>query len=178
MNYGRSYVPAAPYESQQEEAYYDSEEESHAYLEPTNHETERRAEIEYGRDDTMSSHENKYDNNIEKDQQHDESIGNFRRNEIDDAKKAILDYYKQLESTTTTNTDTNVGEKKTIVNRHHSDKYKKVQVQEEETGVPRVQVNAGYQSPKIQCEGSELCSGVLLKWVITFYGTCVGQNCN
>lgn len=174
FNYGRSYIPAAPYDGQQEEAYYDSEEESHAYLEPINHETGRRDEIEYVPDETTTpSHENKYDNNIE-----NEKDGNFRRNEIDDAKKAILDYYKQLESTTT-NTDNNVGEKKTIVNRHHSDKYKKVQVQqEEETGVPRVQVNAGYQSPKIQCEGSELCSGVLLKWVITFYGTCVGQNCN
>ena len=175
MNYGRSYVPAAPYEGQQEEAYYDSEEESHAYLEPINHETERRADIEYGRDETTTpSHdENKYDNNIEK-----EKDGNFRRNEIDDAKKAIFDYYRQLESSTI-NTKTDLGgEKKTIVNRHQNEKYKKVQVQEEETGVPRVQVNAGCQSPKIQCEGSELCSGVLLKWVITFYGTCVGQNCN
>ena len=166
MNYGRSYVPATPYESA-EEAYYDSEEEGHAYLEPMNHETGRRDEIEYGRDPKQQNY-SKY--NKIKSVNDDTTEQHFRRNEIDDARKAILDYYRQL--------DSGSGEKKTIVNRHHSDKYKKVQVQEEETGVPRVQVNAGYQSPKIQCEGSTLCSGVLLKWVITFYGTCVGQNCN
>ena len=52
---------------------------------------------------------------------------------------------------------------------------KKVQVMKgnkEETGVPRVQVNVGYESPVITCvDEQKPCSGVLLKWVLTFYGT-------
>ena len=47
---------------------------------------------------------------------------------------------------------------------------KKVQVAVEETATQRVQVNAGYENPEILCLGSG-CSGVLLKWVLTFYGT-------
>lgn len=47
---------------------------------------------------------------------------------------------------------------------------KKVQVASEETATQRVQVNAGYENPEIPCLGSG-CSGVLLKWVLTFYGT-------
>lgn len=50
--------------------------------------------------------------------------------------------------------------------------YKKVQVTEEETGTQRVQVNAGYENPKITCvSGYNSCSGVLLKFVLTFHGT-------
>lgn len=49
--------------------------------------------------------------------------------------------------------------------------YKKVQVTEEETGTQRVQVNAGYENPKISCVSGSSCSGVLLKFVLTFYGT-------
>ena len=49
--------------------------------------------------------------------------------------------------------------------------YKKVQVTEEETGTQRVQVNAGYENPKISCVKGSPCSGVLLKFVLTFYGT-------
>jgi len=49
--------------------------------------------------------------------------------------------------------------------------YKKVQVQEEETGVPRVQVNAGYEHPTIECQGGEECSGVFLNWKLTLYGS-------
>ena len=49
--------------------------------------------------------------------------------------------------------------------------FKKVQVTEEETGTQRVQVNAGYENPKISCVKGSPCSGVLLKFVLTFYGT-------
>jgi len=52
-----------------------------------------------------------------------------------------------------------------------SNAYKKVQVTEEETGTQRVQVNAGYENPKISCVKGSPCSGVLLKFVLTFYGT-------
>lgn len=47
---------------------------------------------------------------------------------------------------------------------------KKVQVAKQETGTQRVQVNAGYENPEITCL-AQGCSGVLLKWVLTFYGT-------
>ena len=47
---------------------------------------------------------------------------------------------------------------------------KKVQVATEETATQRVQVNAGYENPEIPCLSTG-CSGVLLKWVINFYGT-------
>ena len=50
--------------------------------------------------------------------------------------------------------------------------FKKVQVTEEETGTQRVQVNAGYENPKITCvSGYNSCSGVLLKFVLTLHGT-------
>ena len=52
-----------------------------------------------------------------------------------------------------------------------SNAYKKVQVTEEETGTQRVQVNAGYENPKISCVSGSSCSGVLLKFVLTFRGT-------
>ena len=53
-----------------------------------------------------------------------------------------------------------------------SNNYRKVQVTEEETGTPRVQVNAGYENPRITCvSGSNDCNGVFLKWALTFYGT-------
>jgi len=69
---------------------------------------------------------------------------------------AIYDYYTNMRKK---------QDKKT-------NKYKKVQVQEEETGTQRVQVNAGYENPRIACEsGYNSCSGVVLKWVLTLYGT-------
>ena len=43
-------------------------------------------------------------------------------------------------------------------------------MQEEETGVPRVQVNAGYEKAPIECQGGEDCSGVLLNWKLTLFG--------
>lgn len=192
MNYGRSYIPASPTVAEgdrvaAERAYYNTEEENRAYLEPMNHDAVRKDQIEYG--DASSSESAQFYKNRDSESSSapveqasatansDEYGQSFRRNEIDDARKAILDYYRQLESSSST--ISGAGAKKTVVSRQqHSDKYKKVQVQEEETGVPRVQVNAGYQNPKIQCEGSVLCSGVLLKWVVTFYGTCVGENCH
>ena len=54
--------------------------------------------------------------------------------------------------------------------KHSSHLFKKVQVQEEETGVPRVQVNAGYEKAPIECQGGEDCSGVLLNWKLTLFG--------
>lgn len=61
-------------------------------------------------------------------------------------------------------TKKNVVSKKKLVNS------KKVQVAKQETATQRVQVNAGYDNPDIPCL-SQGCSGVLLKWVLTFYGT-------
>lgn len=55
-------------------------------------------------------------------------------------------------------------------NKKTSHLFKKVQVQEEETGEPRVQINAGYEDPKIECQRGEDCSGVVLDWKITVYG--------
>lgn len=61
--------------------------------------------------------------------------------------------------------------KKSVVVENNSNTIKKkVQVAAEETAIQRVQVNAGYENPEIPCLGSG-CSGVLLKWVLTFYGT-------
>ena len=54
--------------------------------------------------------------------------------------------------------------------RAKKDSTKKVQVATEETGQQRVQVNAGYENPEIPCL-QQGCSGVLLKWVVTFFGT-------
>ena len=55
--------------------------------------------------------------------------------------------------------------------------FKKVQVTEEETGTQRVQVNAGYENPRITCVTNyNSCSGVLLKFVLTFYGTNDGKD--
>ncbi|XP_066924353.1 PC3-like endoprotease variant B isoform X2 [Clytia hemisphaerica] len=160
MNYGRSYIPATP-EAGEEGAYYENEEEGHAYLEPMTSEEVEKDEERNARDFVEHAHQTlhkKYSHHAAADDSE-----RTRRDEVDDARKAILDYYTRMNNV-----------KKTTV---HSDKYKKVQVQEEETGVPRVQVSAGYQNPKIQCVGDELCSGVLLKWVITFYGSCVSPDC-
>ena len=75
---------------------------------------------------------------------------------LDGQEAAIYDYYTNMRKK---------ADKKT-------NKYKKVQVQEEETGTQRVQVNAGYENPRIACEsGYNSCSGVVLKWVLTLYGT-------
>ena len=63
---------------------------------------------------------------------------------------------------------TRIPHKKTSSSSHL---YKKVQVQEEETGVPRVQVNAGYEHPTIECQEGEECSGVFLNWKLTLYGS-------
>ena len=158
MNYGRSYIPAVG----ESEPYYDSEEESQAYVEPWSNE-----EPEQHESSTTKRHHIHYDGKISKDKTHAGRLHSGRhlerRDEVEDARKEILNYYSQFTSSV----------KKDQMSYVHSDKYKKVQVQQEETGVPRVQVNAGYENPKIQCEGSEMCSGVLLKWVITFYGSYV-----
>lgn len=41
----------------------------------------------------------------------------------------------------------------------------------EETGSQRVQVSSGYDNPEIKCVNGKKCSGVVLNWSITFYGT-------
>jgi len=139
MNYGRSTIPS------------EEEEESQAYLSPMS-DSELRSE--------EAADTREYKDNVD----HRASDSRReRRDEVDDAKRAIYQYYTQY------------GVRKSNT---HSDKYKKVQVQQEETGIPRVQVNAGYESPKIQCEGSESCSGVLLKWVLTIYGSYTNTNAN
>ena len=63
-----------------------------------------------------------------------------------------------------------VAKKSVVVDNNSNTIKKKVQVAAEETATQRVQVNAGYENPEIPCLGSG-CSGVLLKWVLTFYGT-------
>ena len=64
-----------------------------------------------------------------------------------------------------------VAKKSVVVDNNNSNAIKKkVQVAAEETATQRVQVNAGYENPEIPCLGNG-CSGVLLKWVLTFYGT-------
>lgn len=63
-----------------------------------------------------------------------------------------------------------VAKKSVVVDNNLNTIKKKVQVAAEETATQRVQVNAGYENPEIPCLGSG-CSGVLLKWVLTFYGT-------
>lgn len=63
-----------------------------------------------------------------------------------------------------------VAKKSVVLNNKSNPIKKKVQVASEETATQRVQVNAGYENPEIPCLGSG-CSGVLLKWVLTFYGT-------
>ena len=63
-----------------------------------------------------------------------------------------------------------VAKKSVVVDNKSDTIKKKVQVAAEETATQRVQVNAGYENPEIPCLGSG-CSGVLLKWVLTFYGT-------
>lgn len=63
-----------------------------------------------------------------------------------------------------------VAKKSVVVDNNSDPIKKKVQVAAEETATQRVQVNAGYENPEIPCLGSG-CSGVLLKWVLTFYGT-------
>lgn len=93
-------------------------------------------------------------------QDDDEDPSREKRDLFEDEKRAIFDYYN------------NIRKKAAVYGRKKSDKYKKVQVQEEETGVQRVQVNAGYENPRIACEsGYNSCSGVVLKWVLTLYGT-------
>jgi len=63
-----------------------------------------------------------------------------------------------------------VSKKSVVVDNNSNTIKKKVQVAAEETATQRVQVNAGYENPEIPCLGSG-CSGVMLKWVLTFYGT-------
>lgn len=65
---------------------------------------------------------------------------------------------------------TTFAKKSVVVNNNSNTIKKKVQVAAEETATQRVQVNAGYENPEIPCLASG-CSGVLLKWVVTFYGT-------
>ena len=79
---------------------------------------------------------------------------------FEDEKRAIFDYYN------------NIRKKTSVFGTRKDANYKKVQVQEEETGTQRVQVNAGYENPRIACEsGYNSCAGVILKWVLTLYGT-------
>lgn len=70
--------------------------------------------------------------------------------------------------------DSSEAKKSDIVDSHipsvKKDSTKKVQVATEVTGQQRVQVNAGYENPEIPCL-QQGCSGVLLKWVLTFFGT-------
>lgn len=69
------------------------------------------------------------------------------------------------------NRNMHVAKKSVVVDNNSSNTLKKkVQVAAEETATQRVQVNAGYENPEIPCLGNG-CSGVLLKWVLTFYGT-------
>ena len=67
-------------------------------------------------------------------------------------------------------TNKTVAKKSVVVDNNSNTIKKKVQVAAEETATQRVQVNAGYENPEIPCLGNG-CSGVLLKWVLTFYGT-------
>ena len=67
-------------------------------------------------------------------------------------------------------TNKRVAKKSVVVDNNPNTIKKKVQVAAEETATQRVQVNAGYENPEIPCLGNG-CSGVLLKWVLTFYGT-------
>jgi len=84
---------------------------------------------------------------------------------FDEEKREIFNYYNNIRK------KTSVFGRQTKQNTK-SNNFKKVQVQEEETGTQRVQVNAGYENPRIACEsGYNSCSGVLLKWVLTLYGT-------
>ena len=156
MNYGRSYIPATP-EAGEEGAYYENEEGSHAYLQPMTSEEIEKEKQRNARDYVEHAYQTLHNKDSHRTAA-DGSSEHTRRDEVDDARKAILDYYTRMSNV-----------KKTTV---HSDKYKKVQVQQEETGTPRVQVNAGYENPRIVCEsGVENCSGVLLKWVLTLYGS-------
>lgn len=100
------------------------------------------------------------DQDVNQDGNDGERTERDKRNILDDAKKEIFEYYWKINN-----------KKKGSILSDTDDKYKKVQVQEQEMAVPRVQVNAGYENPKIQCEGAEMCSGVLLKWVLTLYGS-------
>lgn len=88
--------------------------------------------------------------------QSSEKIVRSKKDSFEGQERAILDYYNDMRKN----------------NQKKSTKFKKVQVQEEETGTERVQVNAGYENPRIACEsGYNSCSGVVLKWVLTLYGT-------
>lgn len=87
-----------------------------------------------------------------------------KKSTFEDQKQAIYDYYNKLRKKTSV-----IGASS---NKKKQYNFKKVQVQEEETGTQRVQVNAGYENPRIACEsGYNSCSGVCLKWVLTCYGT-------
>jgi len=98
------------------------------------------------------------EDNFKNNGQTSEKIVRAKKDSFDGQERAILDYYNHMRNT-------NQNQKK-------STKFKKVQVQEEETGTERVQVNAGYENPRIACEsGYSSCSGVVLKWVLTLYGT-------
>lgn len=89
-------------------------------------------------------------------QQSEKELIREKKELLEGQERAIYDYYTNMRKRT---------DKKTS-------KFKKVQVQEEETGTQRVQVNAGYENPRIACEsGYNSCSGVVLKWVLTLYGT-------
>ena len=81
---------------------------------------------------------------------------------LTEEKKEILNFYNKLR---------NKRKKYSSTGNNDAKISKKVQVQEE-TGTQRVQVNAGYENPRISCEsGRNDCSGVLLKFSLTFYGT-------
>ncbi|XP_065649727.1 PC3-like endoprotease variant B isoform X2 [Hydra vulgaris] len=93
----------------------------------------------------------------------DDDVVREKKDLLSEEKKEILNFYNQLRS----------KRKKFNTRSAQNDGKisKKVQVQEE-TGTQRVQVNAGYENPRISCEsGRNDCSGVLLKFSLTFYGT-------
>ena len=87
-----------------------------------------------------------------------------------DFQSAFVKTFKKKKFKSTSKETPSVGKKSVLVDNNSNNIKKKVQVAAEETATQRVQVNAGYENPEIPCLASG-CSGVLLKWVLTFYGT-------
>ena len=87
-----------------------------------------------------------------------------------DFQRAFVKTLKKKKFKSTSTETPSVGKKSVLVDNNSNNIKKKVQVAAEETATQRVQVNAGYENPEIPCLASG-CSGVLLKWVLTFYGT-------
>ena len=87
-----------------------------------------------------------------------------------DFQRAFVKTLKKKKFKSASTETPSVGKKSVLVDNNSNNIKKKVQVAAEETATQRVQVNAGYENPEIPCLASG-CSGVLLKWVLTFYGT-------